>query len=374
MIDSAKNSRKKKVKVAYIVGGLPFGGVETWLYDLTRSAHEYAIDPVVINISGRGEMQKKIKEKGINVLTIGNSYKCINTHRIDTLFKLFFLLKKTNPDIIHTAHFSADYYGRLANIFIGKPIFTHLRNIKIEKKIWRKIANKILSLFTTAYIAVSKDVAERCIQKYHNRANKPVHILYNMIDINKFSQEKIKPPFPSEKKIIVGLGRLVAQKNFDLLIKGFALCSSSLPHIYLTIIGEGPERQSLENLARELGIKKNVEFMGYREDVPSILPFADLIVMPSAYEGFGIAFLEAMYCGVPGILSENTPIKEIAGECSLITDTTPEDISQKIIKFLTDDEFYNQCSKKAREIAAEHTVENYIPNLLEIYNKYRKTR
>ncbi|MFP4657252.1 MAG: glycosyltransferase family 4 protein, partial [Desulfonatronovibrionaceae bacterium] len=121
---------------------------------------------------------------------------------------------------------------------------------------------------------------------------------------------------------------------------------------------------------REHGIEKNVEFMGYREDVPNILPFANLIVMPSEYEGFGIAFLEAMHCGVPGILSKDTPIIEIAKECSLVTDTTPEDISQKIIKFLTDEKFYNQCSQKAREIAAQHTVENYVPNLLEIYNKY----
>jgi len=367
----SESIRKRAIKVAYIVGGLPFGGVETWLFDLTRSAPGYNINPVVINLSGRGEMQQKFKEQGITIYNTGNSYKCINTHRVDTLFKLILLLKKINPDIIHTGHFSADYYGRLANLFVRKPIFTHLHNIKIEKKKWRETANKFLSFFTTAYIVVSKDVSRRCIQKYHNRAHRPVHILYNMIDNEKFiPKEKTTSPFPDESKIIVGVGRLVTQKNFDLLIKAFALCSPSLSSTRLAIIGSGPEKNNLKNLARKLNIADKVNFLGYREDVPRILPFTHLIVMPSEYEGFGIAFLEAMYCGVPGILSKNTPIREIAEECSLVTDTTPEDISQKIIKFLTDEKFYNQCSQKAREIATQHTVENYIPNLLEIYNKY----
>jgi len=304
------NPSQKPIKVVYIVGGLPYGGVETWLLDLAKNVPDYQIEPIVINISGKGKLKNKFKENKISMYSVGNSYKSINTYRIDTLLKLFFLIRRINPDLIHTSHFSADYFGRLANIFIKKPIIAHIHNIKYEKKHHRRLANKLLSFFTTSYLSVSKDVYKKSIAKHHNTANRPVHILSNMIDEKKFNKkDNTHKKIENKNKIIIaGIGRLVQQKNFSLLIEAFAKSRFHMQNLELFLIGDGPEMENLKTKANSLDIADNTYFLGYREDIPKIIPNIDLLVMPSAYEGFGIAALECFYCGIPAIVSHNTAI------------------------------------------------------------------
>jgi glycosyltransferase involved in cell wall biosynthesis len=105
---------------------------------------------------------------------------------------------------------------------------------------------------------------------------------------------------------MVTLGRLSAEKQFDYLLRAFERCGSRHPEWSLQIIGEGPERQSLEALAADLGIGRRVRFPGIVQDPEAILCNADLFVLTSRYEGFPNALVEAMACGL-AVLSFDCP-------------------------------------------------------------------
>jgi len=353
------------MKIVYVLGGLPFGGIRNLLFDFTQELSNRGDVAYIFNLSGTGIKYNETTYPMLNIINVSSSLKAIKTYRIDTVLRLRKLIKKYNPDIVHTMEFSGDYFGRLALMGLKIPIITHIHNIKKEKKIHRSIANKILSYKTDLFLSVSTAVRNH-VDSVHNIAKRKNIVLYNAIDEKRFNGIK------HEKKgvltRIVGIGRLVKQKNFDLLIKAFKKVKEEFPAISLSIIGEGRERENLEKLINELNLTKDVSLPGYSDNIPAILACSDLFVMPSESEGFGNAYLEAMCMAIPGIISEFVPLKEIASECSLVCKTDTDNIADKMKKLLTDNKLYEQFSIKAKEIAADHTIGKYADDLVKIYN------
>jgi GalNAc-alpha-(1->4)-GalNAc-alpha-(1->3)-diNAcBac-PP-undecaprenol alpha-1,4-N-acetyl-D-galactosaminyltransferase len=103
---------------------------------------------------------------------------------------------------------------------------------------------------------------------------------------------------------IVAMGRLVRQKGFDHLLEAFRLCADRHPKWSLDILGEGNERRSLETMRTELGLSDRVRFLGIVKEPSTVLRQADLFVMSSRFEGFPLALIEAMACGLPTISTD----------------------------------------------------------------------
>lgn len=118
---------------------------------------------------------------------------------------------------------------------------------------------------------------------------------------------------------VVSVGRLVPQKNYPAAIEALALVENqSWSYI---ILGEGPERSRLEALIKALGIADRVELRGYVPDVDPILHSADLFLIPSAWEGFGLAAVEAMNAALPIVASDVPGLREVVGDdgcCALL--------------------------------------------------------
>jgi len=105
---------------------------------------------------------------------------------------------------------------------------------------------------------------------------------------------------------IAAMGRLVPQKGFDYLLRAFQLCSARHSEWSLSIIGEGSDRHSLEDLRSQLGLAEKVRFLGTVKEPSTLLRQADLFVLSSRFEGFPLALIEAMACGLP-VISVDCP-------------------------------------------------------------------
>ncbi|MDL2316048.1 glycosyltransferase [Desulfovibrio sp. OttesenSCG-928-A18] len=364
-----KNAAVHDVKVAYIIGGLPFGGIERWLYDLCLEYRKNGLVRTrVFNVSGTGELLPEYLEAGIDVNCIAGSKRALVTYRFDTTNRLRKALKSYAPDIIHTMHFTANYHGRLAAAGLGIPVIVHLRNIKHERRLFRRAADKALSWLTTRYLAVSKAVAE-VVRSDHNLAGRPVQVLYNAVMPSRLEHAPLdlKELYGFTAPVVLSVGRYVPQKNLDLLLRAVALLRDAGRQVCLVMVGEGPERAKLEDLRAQLGLEDRVALAGFRSDVPAFLKAADIFAMPSDFEGLPIAHLEAMYCGLPAVLSEHVPSLEIASGASLVCKLEPADIAAKIDLLLSDADLRSRLSQRAVAVASEHTMEKYALALYDVY-------
>ena len=154
------------MKVAYVVGGLPFGGIETLLFDMSLELKKRGFEFIIINLSGTGNKLPEFLNAEIPVINLNDNLKSIKTYRLDTSLKLRKFLKEYSPDIVHSMQFSADYFSRISSLFLPAKIVAHIHNVKQEKT-RKENSKQILSLKTDVFISVSKEVF-KLVEKTHN--------------------------------------------------------------------------------------------------------------------------------------------------------------------------------------------------------------
>jgi len=152
-------------------------------------------------------------------------------------------------------------------------------------------------------------------------------------------------------------GRLIKEKNVDLLIKSIGLIKDAIPDISCFIIGDGPERPSLEKLTQDLGLEGNIRFLGFlarSEDVFSYIKSSKVFVLPSTREGFGIVAVEANACGLPVVTvrhPQNAATDLISdGKNGFLCELGEEDMAKKItIGVEASEDISRACVDHSRE-------------------------
>ncbi|MFQ6135701.1 MAG: glycosyltransferase family 4 protein [Candidatus Hydrothermarchaeales archaeon] len=167
------------------------------------------------------------------------------------------------------------------------------------------------------------------------------------------------------------IGALVRQKGVDILIRAFKMVKERLPKAKLIIIGDGKERSSLEELAKDLRLE-DVQFRGYYGELKGIFGESSLLVLPSREEGFGLVLLEAMNHGVPIIASRIGGIKEIVQNGYngiLVQKENPGELSRAIVKILEDEELRTKLTRNGREFVKRFSWEKMADEVDEIYEE-----
>ena len=359
------------IRIAYIVGGLPFGGVENWLFDIALRLKGLASHQCrIFNVSGTGLKLPEFRAAGLDVVCIGCSEAATSTHRFDTALRLRRELKQFSPDIVHTLHFSGDYFGRIASLGLRSAVVTHMRNVKREKKFYRRLANKVLSFVTDAYISTSRAV-EEVVDLDHNVFRRKKYVLHNAVDTGRLecNPHDLHAMYGLRGRILVGLGRFYDQKNFEGAIRALKILVDGGRDVSLVLVGDGRKWAMYDALARELGLQDRVALTGYRRDVGAFLRGADILVMPSLFEGFGNVHLEAMHCGLPAVVSRFVPSLEIAAEASVVCDCSPESIAAGVIELLDEPQRCRELADAGRRIVGLHTMDRYMARLFAIYDE-----
>lgn len=202
----------------------------------------------------------------------------------------------------------------------------------------------------------------------------PITVIHNFVDPGRFkplADAKLRSHFAdAHEKIMLHASNFRPVKRLDSVIKVFSRVAGALPARML-LLGDGPETQKAERMAEELGVADRILFLGGNESVEEIIPAADLFIMPSSQEAFGLAALEAMSCAVPVIGTLQGGMREFieVGETGFLFE--PDDVegmAGAAIRLLRDDALRLSMGEKARKVVIErYTVRDLVEKYVEVY-------
>ena len=170
--------------------------------------------------------------------------------------------------------------------------------------------------------------------------------------------------------IVLSVGELNENKNQKVIIKALSKLKDKTIHYLLC--GKGDQLEKLQNLSQELGLEKNIHFLGYRRDVVDICSQADVFVMPSHREGLPVASLEAMYCGLPLVTSNIRGLVDVMkdGESGYLCD--PDDIqafARGIRKMKENPELRKRMAERNKKAVVPYCIENTKQEVLKLIQR-----
>ncbi|RKY38375.1 MAG: hypothetical protein DRP72_01900 [Candidatus Omnitrophota bacterium] len=255
------------------------------------------------------------------------------------------------------AHFQNTRYGEyIACRMIKKKIYAFLNKIYIP-------FNKILLKKADGVFVLSRNMIEE-IKAIKDCEGKEVVVIPNGVDTELFKPSGERR-FTSQEKKVLYVGRLDVRKGISTLFYALKEVTKRVK-VKLLIAGEGREKIRLTALAKALSLP--VEFLGKitYHDLPQIYERADLFVLPSLYEPFGMVALEAMACGTPTVVSTACPIEGVPK----FKKGSAKDLADLLLSILSSEEKLVKISHQCREIAKRYDWENIISKIVTFFRKF----
>jgi glycosyltransferase involved in cell wall biosynthesis len=305
----------KRLKVAYLVPALDYGGSETLLLTFLRFLDRSRFEPEVHCFYGDGKLANEFRAERIPV----HEWR---SRRRDPLafFRLIRFLRRRGYDVVHTHLF--DRQGRVAAYLAGIPVIVTTYHLVTDWDTTGGLSDRVkvfidslTSKLNDQIIVVSNDVKRNAIEKGGIDSSKIVTIV-NGIDADQYGvsqdQGSLKADIGiGDSRIILCVGRLDEQKGHAYLVEAAELLRDRHPDVAVLIVGEGPLRGRLEGQIHDAGLEKTVRLLGERRDIARLLSIADLFVMPSLFEGLPIALLEAMASSRPIVATDVPGIRGV---------------------------------------------------------------
>lgn len=290
-----------RIHVALVITELNPGGAEKALTALACGLDRREFDPVVYSLRSRSfhsncSLIDKLEGNGITVdfLNINHPWNIFSGLR-----RLRTLLWRYNTDVLQSFMFHANLVGRIAAQRAKVPVVCSGIRVAEHGCPWHLFLDKMSQRKVDSYICVSQSVAEFTQTVGKISADK-ITVITNGIDLERNPTMDItQNPFKPNRKSVAFIGRLSRQKGLDWLLDTVPFWLENHPDWDLYFIGEGEERLTLENKVSQLHCASQIIFMGHMSNVLAILPFLDLVILPSRWEGMPNAIMEAMAAGLP---------------------------------------------------------------------------
>lgn len=361
----------QKVSVSFFLPNLDGGGAERAMLHLAAGMAKRGIKTDLILANAEGEYLEKVPPE-VRLINLNSRTPVI-------LWKTLALrhyLQQEQPTYLLSALdilSAATWAKKLADV-PTKIIMCVQTNLSQQFKNDTGIMSKIRPLLVKQWypladgtIAASQGVAED-VSQISGIPVKNINVIYNpvvMPELFDKAKEPINHPWlaSGEPPVLLGVGRLVPQKDFPTLIKAFALVKKQIS-VKLVILGEGEKRPQLEALVQELGLENDVDMPGFKDNPYTYMAKATLFVLSSAWEGFGNVVAEAMAVGTP-VVSTNCPsgpseILESGKYGKLVSVGDVNGLANAILETLKNPTNSQLLQERALDFTVDNVVDQYL--------------
>lgn len=354
------------MKILYVITGLGLGGAEKVVVDLAEQMNGLGHEVRIAYLKGEAIVKPKSSDIGLIALGLEGVSQAISASK-----KYRALVKEFKPDVVHAHMIHANIFTRVLRKFIITPRLICTAHSNNEGGHFRMLAYKLTHSLSDLTTNVSQSAA-KSFERFGAVPNGGIQTVYNGINLNKFKynstlSKKIKNELNVDKNttLFLAVGRMHEAKDYPNLLYSFFNLKESLNgerRIKLIIAGDGHLKLKIKQLISELKLDEDVLLLGSRDDISSLMSAADVFVLSSSFEGFGLVVAEAMACECFVVATDCGGVKEVMGGSGILVSSKNTiqltDALQKILKMdCSEIELNNQK-------ALEHVRLNFDLNLI----------
>ncbi len=311
------NPPKRPIRIARLIARLNVGGpaIHVALLSARLGPPDWESTLICGQIGpAEGDMAYYAEQRGVHPVIIPELGRELHPIRdLVTLWKVYRLLRRLKPDVVHTHTAKAGFLGRVAARLAGVPVVVHTFHGHVfhgyfspAKTRLFLILERLTARLSSAVITLSDGLRDELCDIYHIAPRDKFRVLGLGLDLEPFARAPRRGGtfraawgIPAEAPLIGIVGRLVPVKNHDLFLRMAAQLREQRPDARFAIIGDGELRESLERQAAGLGLAGAVIFTGWQHDLPPVYSDLDALVISSLNEGTPVSVIEALTAGCP---------------------------------------------------------------------------
>jgi sugar transferase (PEP-CTERM/EpsH1 system associated) len=345
-----ESSASPPLRIVHLAATYDIGGLEMVVLDLVRHADRARFAPSVVALEGAGSLAPRFAELGVPV----DALQPDGGTPASGVMALYRHFKRTRPAVVHTHNVKPHLQGTLGAWLAGVPVILntkHGRNYPITTR--SVLASRVINRRCDCLVAVSDDAAE-IARSREGFPDDRVRVIRNGIDVARYASADLADPARRTRAIHVA--RLNPVKDQATLLCAIPRILASVPAFTLDIVGDGPERAALEQLATELRIADRVRFLGFRDDIAARLADAGVFVLSSRSEGVSLTLLEAMAAGLPIVATHvggNPEVVDVDRTGLLVPSGDPNALADAVIRVMTDPELAIRFGRAGRARAEQ---------------------
>ena len=358
-------------RVMIVVHGLETGGAEMMVLHLARELDRAGHPVRVVSLHGdETDVAGLMRRAGIDVVALNKA----GGPDPRTVLRLRAQMRDFSPTVVHT-HLPVLEYVLPAACLYGRRVgiihtVHNLARAETRHRVLRAVNRRAFS-HGVVPVALNEEVRSSICREYALPPS-AVPVVGNGIDLDAFRGPQRRGLCGAGARLLC-VARLAQAKNHALLLQTVARLRESGRDVSLTLVGDGPLRGRLEELARELGISEHVRFAGRRTDTPAFYRDCDLFVLLSDYEGMPMSIIEAMASGLPVVATRAGGVGELVddGVSGALVEADAAAAAEAIAAICDDPALYARLSAGAVRTSSRYSATAMMEKYVGLYDRYR---
>lgn len=311
------NGGERKFSLMLVTTWLTRAGAETQVKDLACEHARRGARVMVVSLRNPEAFVPELTDAGVQVVSLGMSRGVADPRGMVRLARA---VHRFHPDVVHSHMVHANLLSRVTRLFCHMPVLVCTAHNVDEGGRWRERLYRLTDRLADVTTNVSRAGVERYIRVGAAPAGR-IRWISNGVDIGRFerslaTRNAVRTVLHvADAFVFLAVGRLEPAKGFDVLLQALSLVCTQNDNMVVLIAGDGSQRTKLDAQASSLGLDAGiVRFLGVRDDVPDLMAAADVLVMPSRWEGLPMVLLEAASAELPVVATD------VGGNAEVVVD------------------------------------------------------